>query len=306
MAQAHLPKYIPAVFSPEDPNLLSLISPAEAQSIALNNDLSTYDASDAAFQSRYRSFWSAERVYEEQVLSELEGNTTPAWQAATVTLALASSAAPIADNAPPGSIGNYAVARSIGLNFTTFRQQGQQDLATLNALFPARQFGLSGQAAVGLQLQNQATFNGVQVGNFLGTNQTAMSNANGQFARNYAEYVREFQRSNKSGAAFRALDGGVTGLYEGWTYGSRYGGYIGGIYGALGGLVGGSIDGASNGYVYRLHENNSATVLGKAYGWYNLPNRGTYGTGLSGSDTNTAVQGAQLAETVYGDFGSGG
>lgn len=160
MAQPKAPGFIPAVFDPLDPSALAILSPAQAQILALNGDRSYY-AHGCGFRDAPRSQWDAQRQYEAQVLAEIEGNPTPAWQAAAVSLALASTAAPLADNAPPGSIGSFAVARSVALNFENFQRQGQQDLQTLNLLTPERTFGLSGSQALEIQLAGQGTVNSV-------------------------------------------------------------------------------------------------------------------------------------------------
>lgn len=305
--QHKLPRYIPAIFTPEDANALSLVTPAVAQSLALNNDEAFYSRSDIDFKTRHRQQWSAARQFEAQTLSEIEGDTTPAWQGAVMRLAI-SATSPASGSGIAGSIGNFAVARSVALNVENLRSQGRDDLQTLNQLFPERMLGIGGSLAVQLQLANEGAFNGVVIGNNQGLNSTNLINAMGKRIRDNAEYLREFGRNNKPDAGFRSLDGALTGLYEGWTYGSRYGGYVAGIYGALGGMVGGAVEGAVDGWSWRVHEQAGEDVLGNVYGWNDpnnpyLQNR-DFGTGFDTQYLKLEINAGKLAANTGAVFAS--
>jgi len=233
MAQPKLPPYVAAVFSPTDPGSLSYVSPAQAQASAISFQEANYEASDADFFARHDGFLSGERQAEAEVLATIQGNLAPSVQSSLLTLGIASSMSDVPAGAPAGSIGSYAVARSLALNTQAYQAQARNELQMLNQMLPERTFGITGQNAIDLQLQSESTFNQTLASNNLQENNLARTNAIGQFDRNYAEYLREFARPKDLGIGGRTLDGLITGYQEG-----SVGGIWGGVFGALGGGIG--------------------------------------------------------------------
>ena len=271
--QAKLPQFVPAVFSPTNPELLSYASLADSASLALNLDQSAYRSSDFDFDTRHSDLYNSSRKAESDTLAAIEGNLAPAVQNSFTSLALASSASPLSDNDPPGSIGSFAIARSFANNVQSYQANAQNQLQFLDQAFPERALGLGGQGAINLALSNEAIYNETVVSNNLQSNNTARSNAIGQFDRNYAEYLREFARPHTLSTPMRTLDGIWTGYEEGGTYGI-YAGVVCAILGAVDGTFDLPL------YKYRFNTARDTEFSSRQYGAN--PNVSIYSESLSG------------------------
>lgn len=270
----HFERFHPAVFSPLDIGQIQTFSPEQVQELALTADRLFYARSDADFHARRQSLWESKRAAEAQLLREMNGDFDPDVDASLVRTGLGQALTEFGGSGgvPPGSIGSFAVAKDIGLNYLLLQQNARQKLRVTNQLNPARRFGIDGATALKVLLDRDLTYNQVHIANFKGANETSISNAINEFQYN----MWTFQHTPQDESFWhRILNGAVTGAYEGYTYGS-YGGPVAGIYGAVFGALGGAFDGGINGYIYQLHTANNSLYLGST-GWNGM----TYNNGFT-------------------------
>lgn len=119
-------------------------------------DRGAYRLSDKNFQRRHAPIVAAEKLFEQQVLKDQQGESElmPAVQNEFMRAGIANALSSFGD-APgtlaPGSAGEAAVARNLGISILGFQDRNranrERSLLTAEQIFPRRSFGLSGAEA---------------------------------------------------------------------------------------------------------------------------------------------------------------
>lgn len=155
-----VPKTPPFEPGTEFPAYISPDRFAFSEGAALGDKL-YYQRSDKDFKKRHRGLFTAEKLFENQVLQDQMGESelTPALQAEFVRSGLIGANTALGDvtgTLAPGSGTEAAVARNLGLSIMGFqdrnRQQRQQSLSLAETIMPRRTLGLSGSDLANLEL----------------------------------------------------------------------------------------------------------------------------------------------------------
>lgn len=148
-------------------------------------DRQYYQRSDQDFKRRHKGLFKANKLFEASVLKDQEGESElmPAIQSELTRAGLGSALGAFGD-APgtlkAGSAGEASVARNLGLGVMQFQDRNRANrmgsLGLANGLFQPRTFGLSGENAVQLAMQNTTNENNYNQANFANQMQMAQYN----------------------------------------------------------------------------------------------------------------------------------
>lgn len=144
-----------------------------------------YRLSDQDFSKRHGDTVAAEKIAESNALRDQKGNSTllPQMQAELIKAGLGDALNSFGDtgaNLEHGSAGEASVATNLGLGINNFQQQNRANaagsLSQIEALFPRRQFGLTGDDVAGLDLANTQGQNNFNQANYASTVQQQQYN----------------------------------------------------------------------------------------------------------------------------------
>lgn len=209
-----------------DPNSMPapvMFDPVAVNPAAVQFDKEYYAKSDDDFRQRHPLMVGAERAFEKQAAKDQTGDTElmPAVQSEFMRAGLGKSLdafGGVGGTLAPGSAGEAAVARNLGLDIAGFQDRNRTNrtnsLLTAEQLFPRRAFGMSGQDLVSALIANNQTTNNFNQAKF----QTQAQQA--QQATNQAN-VNAQADAARSAAMAQAIASGVN------SAASAYGAYKG-------------------------------------------------------------------------------
>jgi len=132
---------------------------------SIHLDEEAYQRSDQDFRQRHRPIVQAERLFQNQVLKDQQGDSTlsPQIQAELTRAGLQGAGSAFGDTAPtltPGGAGEASVARQLGLGIMGFQDRNRanraQSLSQAETIFPRRTFGFGGDVYTQLGLADWA------------------------------------------------------------------------------------------------------------------------------------------------------
>lgn len=156
---------------------------------AIRYNTAGYNASDTDFKRRHKPIVESEKLFEQQVLKDQQGEheLMPLVQNEFMRAGLQGSLSAFGDTPnilAPGSAAEAGVARQFGNEIAAFQDRNRENrtksLVTAEELFPRREFGLSGSDAVNLGVGNTAGINNWNQADYANKVQLAQYNATGQ------------------------------------------------------------------------------------------------------------------------------